>query len=335
MLTKKNIQLFKLLRVIDYLRQGGVVFQQILNRMAHLYRPLILKNYYRARQGFAHFFLKNLPYYKLWLLLLVSMGVLVGYHLACQRFEARQADFQDWQYALQQDRAHLQQLEAKVQQRLAILTQYAAQVEANLIKVNALGEKLVGLAELNSGEFNFEAVSSVEVKNDDLLVRLNHLAMLLDKRYAQLATLQQAWQMRAYQRELTFEKGKPVQGWISSFFGKRHDPFTGQLAWHQGVDIAGKEGEPVKALASGIINFADKKGGYGNLVEINHGNGLMTRYAHNKSLLVSAGQLVRKDQAIALLGSSGHSSGPHVHLEVHKNGEPVDPGFYFPDLKRH
>ena len=153
----------------------------------------------------------------------------------------------------------------------------------------------------------------------------------MDKRYIQLAALQQALQTHLGQRELAFSNGRlaVVNGWISSFFGTRYDPFTGRKAWHAGVDIAGKEGAEIKALAGGIVSFANNKGNYGQMVEINHGNGLTTRYAHSKALLVTKGQLVRKGETIALLGTSGRSTGPHLHLEVHENGIAVFQGAIF------
>ena len=120
--------------------------------------------------------------------------------------------------------------------------------------------------------------------------------------------------------------GKPVKkGWMSSGFGKRTDPFRGSKSFHRGLDFAGKRGSDVVAVASGIVTRAKKVAGYGNVVEIKHADGYSTLYGHNKENLVKEGEMVSKGQTIALLGSTGRSSGPHVHFEVHHNGKIVDP----------
>jgi len=208
-------------------------------------------------------------------------------------------------------------------------------IEANLIRLNALGERLVTVGKLDPNEFNFDKEPGV----GDGLLNLTEFEVLLDKRLSQLTMIHQLLlqQKGQYARSFSGVSGAGravVNGWISSFFGMRYDPFTGQRAWHSGVDIAGKEGTPIKALASGVVSFSGKKGGYGRLVEITHGEGIVTRYGHGKALLVKQGELVHKGQAIATLGSSGRSTGPHLHLEVHKDGVAVDPGRYFPDLRR-
>lgn len=233
-------------------------------------------------------------------------------------------------------------IEPLTDEHLQVLTRHIGRIEANLMRINALGERLVLSAHLDPQEFDFSHDVPVggtfmrENTHEELLTTLHQLSAMLDKRYAQLMTLHQTLQLHWGQGELSFSGvGKAVtNGWISSFFGPRYDPFTGRKTWHAGVDIVGKEGSEIKALAAGVVSFADTKGGYGRFVEIKHSNGLTTRYGHNKELLVRSGQVVRKGQTIALLGSSGRSTGPHLHLEVHKNGQAVDPGDYFPDLKR-
>ena len=126
----------------------------------------------------------------------------------------------------------------------------------------------------------------------------------------------------------SFIAGKPVlSGWMSSKFGNRIDPFSGKPSWHNGVDFAGKFGDEVIAVASGVVVFC-KKNGYGNLIEINHGNGYVTRYAHNQSHLVVPGDIVEKGQIIAKMGSSGRSTGPHVHFEILRNNKNINPERY-------
>jgi murein DD-endopeptidase MepM/ murein hydrolase activator NlpD len=126
--------------------------------------------------------------------------------------------------------------------------------------------------------------------------------------------------------------GSPVKnGWVSSGYGKRTDPFTGKKEFHKGVDFAGKAGSEVLSVGDGIVSWVGERTGYGNLVEITHGNGYVTRYGHNKKLLVAVGDTVKKGQQIAVLGSTGRSTGPHVHLEVVHNDQQVNPSKYITD----
>ncbi|HLE01323.1 MAG TPA: M23 family metallopeptidase [Bdellovibrionota bacterium] len=121
---------------------------------------------------------------------------------------------------------------------------------------------------------------------------------------------------------------KPAVGYFTSGFGVRRSPYGGRVKMHEGLDIANRPGTSVKAPADGIIAFADSKAGYGQTIIINHGYGVETWYGHNKKILVTKGQKVRRGDSIALLGSSGRSTGPHVHYEVRVNGTPVDPLSY-------
>jgi murein DD-endopeptidase MepM/ murein hydrolase activator NlpD len=125
------------------------------------------------------------------------------------------------------------------------------------------------------------------------------------------------------------------KGWVSSGFGVRADPFSGKRSAHYGIDYAGKAGSNVIAVAGGVVTFSgNDRNGYGMMVEVSHGDGLVTRYAHNQSNLVEPGDLVRKGQPIALMGSSGRATGPHVHFEVYKHGRPVDPSSYVRRTRR-
>ena len=115
---------------------------------------------------------------------------------------------------------------------------------------------------------------------------------------------------------------------MSSRYGSRNDPITGRQAWHNGVDFAGKDGSDVVTVATGVVVYSANRNGYGKMIEINHGGGFSTRYGHHKELLVEVGDIVKKGQVIGLMGSSGRSTGPHVHFEVFKNGRVVDPASY-------
>ncbi len=123
----------------------------------------------------------------------------------------------------------------------------------------------------------------------------------------------------------------PTKGWMSSRFGYRISPFTGKKEFHRGIDVATRMGAPIVAPADGIVSFAGRDGGYGKMVTIKHGYGLMTRYGHLEKWLVKKGQHVKRGEVIALVGNTGRSTGPHLHYEVHLNHMAVDPLRYIVD----
>lgn len=121
---------------------------------------------------------------------------------------------------------------------------------------------------------------------------------------------------------------RPCSGVVTSHFGPRRSPFTGMKEFHKGLDIANRQGTPIQATADGVVSFTGRKGAFGNMVVIDHGHGIVTRYAHVSKFLKKCGDKVKRGEAIARIGSTGRSTGPHVHYEVQINGTPVDPGQY-------
>ncbi len=213
-------------------------------------------------------------------------------------------------------------------------------MQANVIRLNALGQRLVKVAKLDAKEFNFndvpsyggpvetESINSANLASINIHAVISNLDKQLTSREEQLDVLEEVIMNRQLRSEAK-PRGRPVtKGWMSSPYGKRTDPFTGKLAMHKGMDFAGKEGSEVIAVASGVVTWSGKRYAYGNLVEINHGNGYVTRYGHNAKLLVEVGEAIVKGQAISLMGSTGRSTGPHVHFEVLKNDRQVDPSKY-------
>ncbi len=205
-------------------------------------------------------------------------------------------------------------------------------MQANVIRLNALGQRLVKVAKLDSKEFDFknspsyggpsekESVTSIDFANV-----MANLDKQLSSREEQLDVLEDVIMNRQLRSE-SKPRGRPIaKGWTSSYYGKRTDPFTGKLAMHKGMDFAGKEGSEIIAVASGVVTWSGDRYGYGELIEINHGNGYTTRYGHNAELLVEVGDTVEKGQPISLMGSTGRSTGPHVHFEVLKNDRQVNP----------
>lgn len=212
-----------------------------------------------------------------------------------------------------------------------------ARLQAHLMRLDALGQRLVGLGKLDDKEFDFSVEPAQGTLEDeratlpdtsDTLDAMQRIERLLADRENKLRMLEEQLANRELIRETSLS-GRPIdKGWISSVFGRRTDPITGKKAWHHGLDFAGKEGDPVHAVAAGVVVRSDHERGYGNVVEIRHTDGYATIYGHNEKNLVSEGEVVNKGQVIALLGNTGRSTGPHVHFEVRRQGWPVDPKRY-------
>jgi murein DD-endopeptidase MepM/ murein hydrolase activator NlpD len=224
----------------------------------------------------------------------------------------------------------------KTEDTLDALAINIGQMNARVIRLDALGRRLIDMAELSDGEFDFDAEpafggpeeplqtgSSVAIP--DLVTDMQSLDDQLTNREAQLTVLE-SMIMNQNLNDRVYPQGRPVKsGWMSSYFGKRTDPFTGKSANHRGVDFAGKSGNEVISVADGVVTWSSPRFGYGEMVEINHGNGYATRYAHNSKNLVSVGDEVKKGQTVALMGETGRATGPNLHFEVLKEGRRVNP----------
>lgn len=269
--------------------------------------------------------------------LTILSGVLfLGVHLGSRGVLANPAaNVSEWSHKLDDQRRQVTQAKQEVQERLDALASRVGDMNAHVIRLDALGRRLTEMAKLDKGEFNFDQAPAVggpeaslegpAVVAPDLSRVLDDLTRQIHDRERQLGVLESLISTRNLSRKIVPD-GRPVmQGWISSYFGQRPDPFTGRIAYHAGVDFAGPEGSQVVAVASGVVTFSRDRFGYGKCVEINHGNGYVTRYGHNSKLLVALGDTVQKGQPIALIGSTGRSTGPHLHFEVLKAGRAVDP----------
>jgi murein DD-endopeptidase MepM/ murein hydrolase activator NlpD len=240
-----------------------------------------------------------------------------------------------WATILTDQKSQIAELKARMQERVDALAMRLGEVNAHVIRLNALGKRLTEMADIDSREFDFDSAppsggpeadgEGVSAQIPDLSRMFNDLEQRVALRDSQLSALENVILARELKAQIHPE-GRPVTaGFISSYFGEREDPFSGHEAYHKGVDFAGTEGAKVMAVAAGVVTWAGERTGYGNLVEINHGDGYVTRYAHNERTLVSVGQTVKRGDAVALMGSTGRSTGPHVHFEVIRNGRPVDP----------
>jgi hypothetical protein len=275
--------------------------------------------------------------------LVASLGALVlvlgGAFAAGSLVGARWAESQParqlkaWAGELDTQRQELDSARLLLQAKVDALATRVGDMNAHVIRLDALGKRLTEMAGLSKGEFHFESTPPVggadaagqPATMPVLTDMLDRLSEQLADRERQLGALENLILTRELRSEVS-PQGRPVQsGFISSFYGERVDPLTGYTSFHPGVDFAGDAGGQVQAVATGVVTWAGDRNGYGNLVEITHGNGLVTRYGHNSRILVRVGETVQKGQALALVGSTGHSTGPHVHFEVLKGGNPVDP----------
>lgn len=243
-----------------------------------------------------------------------------------------------WAESLADQEIKIEEAKVQAENRLSALTLRVAELQARLVRLDALGDRLTSMAKLENGEFDFSQPPALGGPEADALGDsfdppefvdvIDELARQIEDRQHQLDTLEALLANRKLENDI-FIAGRPIKkGWMSSRYGRRTDPFSGQIAWHSGVDFAGKEGSDIVAVASGVVTVSGYRQGYGKMVEINHGNGFKTRYAHCKENVAKVGDIVKKGQVVALMGSTGRSTGPHVHFEVYKNGRSVDPASY-------
>ena len=251
-----------------------------------------------------------------------------------------------WQAKYEQQHEDLVETKQHAQEELNAMAVRLAQLQARIMRLDALGERVTTMTKLDRGEFDFSAppamggpesgesqdVDSASESSNyntmEFVAAMDRLEAQIADRAQQLDILKTLMANRQLE-DAGYLAGRPIKkGWMSSSFGQRTDPFHGRLAWHQGVDFAGKENSEIIAVASGVVTWSGERYGYGEMVEVNHGNGFVTRYAHNKENLVHVGDVVKKGQNVALMGSSGRSTGPHVHFEVYKDGRAVDPERY-------
>lgn len=243
-----------------------------------------------------------------------------------ERLQAQQVQLSAQRRAIAQSRLH-------TGNHLNALAQRLGHLQAQVMRLNALGARLTRMAGLDAREFNFStraaiggpAVRGVTAQQVDVFSALNSLDSQVEKQSAQLNALQNVLIGDRIQTAIT-PGGWPVKsGWLSSHFGPRTDPFTGRNSLHRGVDIASPMGSPIHAIGDGVVTYAGKKQGYGLMVEIMHGQGYRTRYAHASIVLVELGDRIVRGQEVARVGTSGRSTGPHLHLEVLRNRVHIDP----------
>jgi len=247
------------------------------------------------------------------------------------------------QLEIRQQQGKVDHLRLDNEHNINALAARLAELQAASTRLDALGERLAHMGQLTLDEFDFSEPAAVggpgdyapvrSTSEEELVPAIAALSDKLRRQSSQLDALQFLMANRQLESDLT-PNGWPVRkGWISSRFGERNDPFTGEREQHSGLDFAGTRGTDVLSVASGVVIWAANRTGYGNTVEIDHGNGYRTRYAHSDKLMVEAGDHVSTGQVIASLGSTGRASAPHVHFEVLKDGARINPARFVGHLR--
>ena len=257
-------------------------------------------------------------------------------------------------YNLKRATAELQLREATLSSQLNEIKNQRKQIQEFANEIGALKDKLIAL---NNFEKKIRIIANIEKEADSdnifgvggsipedldaqipLKEKHNSLMREMHDQIQQLdlASASQKGNFESLIKNLQDQQNllaatpaiRPTRGWMTSKFGYRKSPFTGRREFHKGYDIATKEGNPILATADGVVTFTGRKGLLGNTIIIDHGHGMVTRFAHCKKFLKKRGDKVKRWEKIALVGNTGRSTGPHVHYEVHLNGIPVNPEKY-------
>lgn len=221
-----------------------------------------------------------------------------------------------------------------VRDNVSALARRMGEMQAQLMRLDALGERIAKIAGIRPEEFNFKElpgrggpapVGGRSMTLGELNSEMERIAKSVSNRQDYLDVVQSELTEAQVRRALLPQNTPVTEGFVGSAYGMRTDPFTGQLAMHAGLDFAAPTGTPIFAAAGGVVASAEKHPVYGNTVVIDHGNDLSTLYAHASKILVKAGDIVRRGQKVAEVGTTGRSTGPHLHFEVHVKGQPQNP----------
>jgi murein DD-endopeptidase MepM/ murein hydrolase activator NlpD len=271
--------------------------------------------------------------------ILLVAGALFAAGLQIGRIVAGPLDRAAVAREIDQQRHDLETVRSQMQGRVDALAARVGTLNAHLIRLDAIGRRVTDLAGLDRGEFDFDQPPPAggpdgqefqggSAAVPDLNVALDTLEEQLLDRQRQLSVLESLMSTRSLGERILPGGWPIIGGWISSHFGYRSDPFTGRGAFHAGVDFAAPPGSKVISTGPGTVSYSGYKNGYGYVVEITHPTGYLTRYGHNSRNLVREGQTVQKGDAIAIIGSTGRSTGTHVHFEVERNGNTLNPMKY-------
>lgn len=244
------------------------------------------------------------------------------------------------QTELAHESAALEEVRSQVQRELSALTMKMGELQGQLRRLEAYGKQLGASVALSEEESPLIAqaipmggpAGDIDewplVTDHSLLNELDAMLAQIKDQQNQLQVLESVM-VHHHIDEARFIAGRPIStGWLASEYGIRRDPFNGSPTMHRGIDYAADIGTPVAVTGAGIVTHAGRRSGYGNLVEVDHGAGLRTRYAHLNAYHVSVGDVVTRGQLIGEVGQTGRATGPHVHYEVIENGRHINPVNY-------
>ena len=274
------------------------------------------------------------------LIALLGMGFGAGYFA---RQGVASAQLRSLRTQLSHEKNQVAEANAATQREVNALAVKLGELQAQSNRLNALGERLVRMGKIDDGEFNFNGSPgtggdngpTTSVSSAELSQQMSSLGKSFDKSGEQLKVLESLLVNRDLDRSQTPSSMPLANTYVAAPFGNRLDPISGGHEFHKGMDLEGKVGDPIHAAADGVVLRSDfDGGGYGNVVDIDHGNGYITRYGHASKLMVKVGDLVHAGDTIALVGATGHATGPHLHFEVWINGAPVNPQPYLGKIGR-
>ena len=265
---------------------------------------------------------------------LVLFGIAIGFFT---RGGVAMAQVRNLHGELAQEKAQVAESRAASQREVNAMAVKLGELQAQSNRLNALGERLIRMGKIDDGEFNFSKQPgtgggdepTTTISATELSQQMTGLGKSFSHSGDQLQVLESLLLNQDLDRSQTPSSTPLTNTYVSAPFGNRIDPINGGHEFHKGIDLNGETGDPIHAAADGIVMRADfDTGGYGNVVDIDHGNGYVTRYGHCSKLLVKVGDLVHAGDLIAKVGSTGHSTGSHLHFEVWINGAPVNPQPY-------
>lgn len=266
-------------------------------------------------------------------LMIVSLAVMLNYFSLRHAVSNNSPYLQSLLEAVQAEQTRKTQ--SYLRESLDTMAARLGEMQAKLLRLDTLGERLTKLAGIKPQEFMFDqspgqggAVSSIPPKEFSLVElddKVQHLAVQVDDRSDKLGVLESRLTLSHAKKQLLPTQSPLSAQWFSSNFGWRIDPFTGWNAFHEGMDFMAKQGVAITAAAGGVVVYSEFHPQYGNMIEVDHGNGLVTRYAHASRLVAKLGDVVLRGQKIAEVGSTGRSTGTHLHFEVRQSGVPQNP----------
>ena len=276
------------------------------------------------------------------ILALLSLSTVIILTVVITRWAVQQdlvseSAIQKWNHELVTQKEELADAKIRSEQQVQALSSRLAGLQAHILRLDAMGNRVaadMGIAD----EFAFTEQPAIggsdnspyatNARFEEVALSLDVLENSINAKEQQLSALEAI----VFDKDINAEQkisGRPVKkGWLSSPFGHRADPFTGKKDWHPGLDFAALSGSDVVATAAGVVTSVASKSGYGKAIEINHGDGYSTRYAHNKEILVAKGDMIKKGEVIGKVGNTGRSTGPHVHYEIMRNGKKLNPYKY-------